>query len=99
MLRSAFAAAALLGLAGPAFASNQFTFETVNPVSERRIIAESVVWTCEGTVCKGELDRKAPTVRICKKFAKEAGEVKDFRNTKTQLSAEEIAACNTAARR
>ncbi len=98
MLRSAIAALAFSGLAAPAFAAT-FTFETVNPVSEKRLIAESVVWTCEGTVCRGDLDRKAPSVRICKKIAKEAGEIASLRNAKAELTAEELAACNTAAKK
>ncbi|MFN4023718.1 MAG: CC_3452 family protein [Hyphomonas sp.] len=97
MLRSAIAAMAFAGLALPAFAS--YTFETVEPVSKKRVIAESVVWTCEDTVCTGDLKRKAPTVRVCKKIAKEVGTVSAFRNTASELSAEELAECNTAAKK
>lgn len=99
MLRSIVAAAAFAAIAAPAFASNSYTFETVNPVSEKRIIAESVVWSCEGTKCTAELDRKKPTVRICKKIVKEVGEVTALRNTSSELTAEEIAECNTAAKK
>ncbi len=97
MLRSFIAAAALAVIAAPAFASNAFTFETVNPVKEKRVVAESVVWTCEGSTCKAELDRKAPTVRICKKIVKEVGALAALRNTKSELTAEQLAECNTAA--
>lgn len=96
MLRSAIAAMALAGIALPAFAS--FTFETAEPVSKKRVIAESVVWTCEDTVCTGDLKRKAPTVRVCKKIAKEVGTVSAFRNMASELTAEELAECNTAAK-
>lgn len=99
MLRSALAAAAFAAIAAPAFASNSYTFETANPVSEKRIVAESVVWTCEGTKCSAELDRKAPTVRICKKIAKEVGELTALRNTKSELTAEQLTECNTAAKK
>lgn len=99
MLRSAIAAAAFAAIAAPAFASNSYTFETVNPVSEKRIVAESVVWSCEGTTCVAELDRKKPTVRICKKIAKEVGEVAALRNTKSELTADELVECNTAAKK
>lgn len=98
MLRSILATAAFAALAAPAFASNSYTFETANPVSNKRVVAESVVWTCEGTKCTAELDRKAPTVRICKKIAKEVGQVTALRNTKSELTAEQIAECNTAAK-
>jgi hypothetical protein len=99
MLRSIAAAAAFAAIAAPAFASNSYTFETVNPVSSKRIVAESVVWSCEGTKCSAELDRKAPTVRICKKIAKQVGELTALRNTKSELTAEELAECNTAAKK
>ena len=99
MLRSIAAAAAFAAIAAPAFASNSYTFETVNPVSSKRIVAESVVWSCEGTKCSAELDRKAPTVRICKKIAKQVGELTALRNTKSELTADELAECNTAAKK
>ena len=99
MLRSVLAAAAFAALAAPAFASNSYTFETANPVETKRVVAESVVWTCEGTKCSAELDRKAPTVRICKKIAKEVGELTALRNTKSELTAEQLAECNTAAKK
>jgi len=97
MLRSFIAAAAFAAIAAPAFASSSYTFETINPVKDKRVIAESVVWSCEGTTCKAELDRKAPTVRICKKIVKEVGAISALRNTKSELTAEQIAECNAAA--
>jgi hypothetical protein len=99
MLRSILAAAAFAAIAAPAFAGNAYTFETVNPVSEKRIVAESVVWSCAGTTCSAELDRKAPTVRICKKIAKEVGEVAALRNTTSELTAEQLAECNASAKK
>ncbi len=99
MLRSILATAAFAVIAAPAFASNAYTFETVNPVSQKRIVAESAVWSCEGTTCRAELDRKAPTVRICKKIAKEVGQVSSLRNTKSELTAEQLAECNAAAKK
>lgn len=97
MLRSAIAALALAGVALPAFAS--YTFETAEPVSEKRVIAESVVWSCDGNVCTGDLKRKNPTVRVCKKIAKEVGTVTAFRNTASELSAEELAECNAVVKK
>lgn len=99
MLRSAIAALAFAGLALPAFASNSYTFETAEPVSAKRVIAESVVWSCDGTVCSAELKRKKPTVRICKKIVKEVGEVTSLRNTEAELSAEELAECNAGVKK
>ncbi len=99
MLRSILATAAFAAIAAPAFASSAYTFETVNPVKEKRVVAESVVWTCEGTTCTAELDRKAPTVRICKKIVKEVGEIAALRNTKSELTAEQLAECNASAKK
>ncbi|MBK8196916.1 MAG: hypothetical protein IPK75_01005 [Acidobacteria bacterium] len=99
MLRSIIATAAFAVLAVPAFASSSYTFETVNPVKDKRVVAESVVWSCEGTTCTAELDRKAPTVRICKKIAKEVGELSALRNTSSELTAEELAECNAAVKK
>jgi hypothetical protein len=99
MLRSLIASAAFAALAAPAFASNSYTFETANPVSDKRIVAESVVWSCEGTTCVAELDRKKPTVRICKKIVKEVGELTALRNTNSELTAEELIECNASAKK
>ncbi|MFN7054297.1 CC_3452 family protein [Hyphomonas sp.] len=99
MLRSAIAVMFMAGLSLPALASNAYTFETAEPVNKRRVVAESVVWTCEGTVCRGELARRAPTVRICKKIAREVGVVTSLRNTNAELTEAELAECNTAVRR
>ncbi|MEZ6001703.1 hypothetical protein [Hyphomonas sp.] len=97
MLRSAILGAAFLGLAAPAFASS-FTFETAKPVDEARFAVIGTVWTCEDTVCKGDMDRKKVTLRDCKKLAKKAGEITSFKNDKDELSAEEIEACKASAR-
>lgn len=98
MLRSAIATLFMAGFALPALASNAYTFETAEPVNKRRVVAESVVWTCEGTVCTGELRRREPTVRICRKIAREVGVVTALRNTASALTEEQLAECNTSAR-
>ncbi len=97
MLRSALLGAAALALTAPAFAAN-FVFETAEPVAEKHIIAESIVWTCEGTTCVGDLDRKKASVRICKKIAKEVGVVTALRNESSELTAEEIESCKSSAK-
>ena len=97
MLRSAILGAAFLGLAAPAFATS-FTFETAKPVDEARVTVIGTVWSCEGTVCKGDMDRKKVTLRDCKKIAKKTGEVTSFKNDKYELSAEDIETCKASAR-
>jgi hypothetical protein len=97
MLRSAILGAAFLGLAAPAFATS-FTFETAKPVDEARVTVIGTVWSCEGTVCKGDMDRKKVTLRDCKKIAKKAGEITSFKNDTYELSAEDLEACKASAR-
>ena len=97
MLRSAILGAAFLGLAAPAFATS-FTFETAKPVDETRVTVIGTVWTCEGTVCTGEMNRKKVTLRDCKKIEKKAGEITSFKNDKYELSADDIEACKASAR-
>ncbi|MCA8901536.1 MAG: hypothetical protein KDA53_09815 [Hyphomonas sp.] len=98
MLRSALLGAVFLGLAAPAFA-NGFTFETAEPVKDKRITVVGTVWTCEETVCTGDLNRKKVSLNDCKKIAKKAGEIVAFKNTKSELSAEDLEACKSAARK
>ena len=85
MIRSALTAAAFLALSAPAFA-NTFTFETAEPVEDGQIVAIGTVWLCEGTVCKGDLDRK------------KAGEIVSYGNSDSTLEADDIEACKKSAR-
>tara|TARA_R110000787_G_scaffold589_7_gene2171 strand:- start:6218 stop:6514 length:297 start_codon:yes stop_codon:yes gene_type:complete len=97
MLRSIIISAAAMAFAAPALAGT-FVFETAAPVADKHVIAESVVWTCEGTTCVGELDRKKVSLRICKKIAKEVGEVTALRNDKSELDASDIETCKSSAK-
>ncbi|MEZ5998631.1 MAG: hypothetical protein R3B98_08055 [Hyphomonas sp.] len=98
MLRSAILGAAFLGLAAPAFATS-FTFQTAEPVKDKRITVVGTVWTCEETVCKGDMKRKKVTVNDCKKIAKKAGEIVSFTTSDEELSAEDLEACAAAVRK
>lgn len=99
MLRSTLALASVFIFAGPAIAAT-FTVEAAAPIAEgATIIAEKAVWSCEGTICVANLDRKKVSVRSCKRIAKRVGEIKAFSNAKSALTAEEIATCNEAAKR
>ncbi|KCZ54716.1 hypothetical protein HY29_13640 [Hyphomonas beringensis] len=98
MLRSAAIGAAFLALTGPAFAAT-FTFETAAPVGDDKVVANGTVFLCDGTVCKGDMNRKKASVRDCKKIAKKAGEIISFGNADSQLDAEEIEECKATARK
>jgi hypothetical protein len=97
MLRSTLISAAALAFAAPALAGT-FVFETAAPVADRHVIAYSTVWTCEDTTCVGELDRKTVSLRICKKIAKEVGEVAALRNDKSELDAADLETCKASAK-
>ena len=97
MLRSTLISAAALAFAAPALAGT-FVFETAQPVAEKRVIAESVVWTCEGTTCVGDLDRKTVSLRICKKIAKEVGKITALRSDKSELDAADLESCKASAK-
>lgn len=97
MLRYALLSAVFLGITAPAFAAS-FTFETAQPVSDKRITVVGTVWTCDGTVCKGDMNRKKVSVSDCKKIAKKAGEIVTFKTTGSELSAEDLEACKASAR-
>ena len=97
MLRSVLTAAAFAALATPAFATS-FVFQTEQPVEDARIVTAGTVWVCEGTTCRGDMDRKKVAVSVCKKFAKKVGKVTAFKNDKSELTAEQIEACNKKAR-
>jgi hypothetical protein len=63
------------------------------PVAEKaQVIANSVVWTCEGDTCTAQLTR-ALTARVCGELAKEVGQV----TAMGDLSAEDLARCNQRA--
>ncbi|HPE47707.1 MAG TPA: hypothetical protein PLR76_04890 [Hyphomonas sp.] len=95
MLRSALLGAAFLGLAAPAFAAT-FTFETAQPLAKDHYTLEGAVWTCDGTTCTGDLNRKKITVVMCKKIAKKTGEIVSFTSKDFELSAEDLEACKAA---
>lgn len=97
MIRSALTAAAFVALSAPAFATT-FTFETAEPVKDGQVVAIGTVWLCEGTVCKGDLDRKKASVRDCKKIAKKAGVILSYGNDNSELEADDIESCKKSAR-
>ena len=99
MLRILLLTAGSIGLAAPAFAGTLFTAALSEPVADgTEIIANRAIWTCEGDVCVAELSRKTPSVRSCKKVAKEIGQLAGFSSENGELTAEELDECNTAAK-
>ncbi|MEM1106629.1 MAG: hypothetical protein AAGH87_09590 [Pseudomonadota bacterium] len=99
MIRTAFIGAAALAFAAPALAGTPFTADLAEPVSERvTFVANSAVWTCEGETCVAELDRRTPSVRSCKRVAKEIGQLASFASERGALDEDELARCNESAK-
>jgi hypothetical protein len=91
----ALAVVAALCLSTGAFAAGKtlVTAKLANPVAEKaQVIANSVVWTCEGDTCTAQLTR-AVTARTCGALAAEVGQVTAFGS----LTAEDLARCNLRA--
>ncbi len=91
----AIAAIAALCISTGAFAAGKtyVTAKLATPVSEKsQVIANSVVWTCEGDTCTAQFSR-AVTTRVCGELAKEVGRVTSIGD----LSAEDLARCNLRA--
>ena len=100
MLRTASIALAAIAFAAPALAATTFTAQLETPVAEKeRFVANKSLWTCEGEACSAELKRSKVTVRVCKRFVKEAGPVAAFGNEDDALGEDDLAACNEVAKR
>ncbi len=97
MLRFASVAVVSTLIAFPALASTPFTASLKTPKTEKeRVTAYDVVWICEADTCEASLNRSTATVRVCKKVAKEVGELTAFGSEDDKLDADELAKCNAA---
>lgn len=97
MLRFASIAVISTLIAAPALASTPFTATLKTPKeAKERITAYDVVWICEADKCDAVLNRKTATVRVCKKVAKELGQVVSFGTEGSMLDEKDIEACNSA---
>lgn len=95
-------AAALLASSVPAFADQvePAVAKLAAPVaSPNKVTVDARVWRCEADVCKGaEQGNDQPAKRECAKVAKVLGPVVAYRSGKKDFSAEDVAACNAAAK-
>lgn len=99
MLRTTIASCFAILIAMPAMAGTSFTAKLAEPVAEgTEFVANKAVWSCEGETCAAELRRKSPTVRSCKEVAEEIGKLVAFSSERGELDAEDLAACNEAAK-
>lgn len=91
----AIAAIAALCVSTGAFAAGKtyVTAKLATPVAAKaQVIANSVVWTCEGDTCTAQFAR-AVTARVCGELAKEVGQV----TAMGDLTTEDLARCNLRA--
>lgn len=99
MLRSTIASCFAIMIAMPALAGTNFTAKLAEPVAENTdFVANKAVWQCEGDTCAAELRRKSPTVRSCKEVAGEIGKLVSFSSERGELDADDLEACNKAAK-
>ncbi len=71
-----------------------YTVELAAPASEARSIIGGVVFQCSGTECLAGKASSRPEV-MCKRVAREFGEVTKFAANGEELQADKLAACNT----
>ena len=96
MNRAAALIAAASFLAAPALAGT-YSAKPVAAPAASKIMGKDIRWACAGGTCRGSTDTSRPLV-LCQDLAKRAGRLESFAADGQQLSAEELAKCNSAAR-
>jgi hypothetical protein len=92
---AAFIAAATL-VAAPAFASN-YSAKPVAAPATAKIIGKDISWSCAGGTCRGSTEASRPII-LCEDLAKRAGKIESFVADGKELSADQLAKCNSAAK-
>ena len=87
---------AALAAAVPATATSYVGTPTA-PVSETRIVARDIVWTCDPSACQGSTESSRPQV-LCQSLARQAGTLSSFVADDRAFADAELAKCNAAAR-
>ncbi len=70
-----------------------YSAELAAPAAESRSIIGGVVWQCAGTTCVAAKASSRP-VNLCKRVARELGEITSFTAGETALEADDLASCN-----
>ncbi len=94
-----FAAAVVAStLVVPAIANAaSYSARPVAPVTDKRIIARDISWSCGAAGCRGVTETSRPLV-LCQGLAKQAGRLESFAVDGRALAAADLDKCNTAAR-
>jgi hypothetical protein len=83
-------------LAAPAFAGTYSAKPVAAPTSAK-IIGKDISWNCTADGCRGSTEASRPVI-ICEDLAKRAGRIESFVADGKQLTAEQLAKCNSAAK-
>lgn len=74
-------------------ATPYYTAEFAAPAAEKTAIIGGVVWQCTGTTCLAAKASSRPAT-MCKRVARELGEITSFTAGEKSLQADELASCN-----
>jgi hypothetical protein len=87
---------AVAALAAPAVAGN-YSAKPASAPAATKIIGKDISWNCTDGSCRGSTEASRPVI-ICEDLAKRAGRIESFAADGKELSAEQLAKCNTAAK-
>lgn len=96
MKRAAAFIAAASFLAAPAFAATYSAKPAAAPASAK-IIGKDISWARDGDTYRGSTEASRPLI-LCQDLAKRAGRLDSFAADGRELSADQLAKCNTAAK-
>jgi hypothetical protein len=71
-----------------------YTAELAAPASEDNAIVGGVVWECTGTTCIAPKTTSSRPKVLCKRVAREFGEITSFTAGDKALEADDLASCN-----
>jgi hypothetical protein len=87
---------AVAALAAPAFAGSYSAKPAAAPAASK-IIGKDISWNCTADGCRGSTEASRPLI-LCQDLAKHAGRIESFAADGKELSAEQLAKCNSAAK-
>jgi len=87
---------AIAALAAPAVAGTYSAKPAAAPPASK-IIGKDISWNCTAGSCRGSTEASRPVI-ICEDLAKRAGRIESFSADGKELSAEQLAKCNSAAK-
>lgn len=100
-MRALLPALFLLALSTPALAQpdDPSSLTLKAPPKQAHVIIDGAAWRCSGDSCVAAGGDSQRPLRACRRVVAELGPVSAFTWQGQALSAEDIAACNTAARK